>query len=112
MSTPETAPTPSPTPGPTPMGDAPRLTPRRVHPFNTFFGLVFLAAAGSWFAHDQGLLDGVDVGRLVAVALIALGGLGLVATILVGRRGRRGRVGTVPATPPAETPSSSGSDDA
>ncbi len=70
---------------------------RRVHPFNTFFGLLFLAAAGSWLADDQGYLQGVELGRLVAVVLIVLGGLGLLATIVVGRRARRSR-------PPVQEP--------
>ncbi len=68
-----------------------RTPRRRVHPFNTFFGLLFLAAAGSWLADDQGYLQGVELGRRVAVVLIVLGGLGLLATIVVGRRARRGR---------------------
>lgn len=103
MSTPDPSPAPGPTPepsadlttGPTTdpstVATTAAVTPRRLHPFNTFFGLLFLAVAGSWLARDQGLLDGVDVGRLVAVGLIVLGALGLLATVLVGRRGRRGR---------------------
>lgn len=62
---------------------------RRVHPFNTVFGLLFLAVAGAWLAHEQGSLDGEQLGRAVAVGLIVLGLLGLVATVVISRRGRR-----------------------
>jgi hypothetical protein len=89
MSTPE--PDRDPTSATTTSATATSVPPRRVHPFNTFFGLLFLAAAGSWLADDQGYLQGVELGRLVAVVLIVLGGLGLLATIVVGRRARRGR---------------------
>lgn len=82
---------------------APTTAPRRVHPFNTFFGLLFLVAAGAWLAREQGSLDGAELGRAVAVGLIVLGALGLVATVVVGRRGRRGvpaPVGTDPDPDP------------
>jgi hypothetical protein len=81
-------------------------TARRIHPLNTLFGLLFLAAAGSWAAHDQDLLDGDELGRVVAVGLIVLGALGVVATVLVSRSGRSPRtdVGTSTggSTPPDE----------
>ncbi len=62
--------------------------PRRVHPLNTVAGLGFLAVVGLWLAADQDVLEGREVGRAVAIGLIALGVLGFAATLLVGRRSR------------------------
>lgn len=89
--------TDSPAPAPTPdrstmttsTGFAPTSTRRRrVRPVNTLFGLFFLAVSGIWAARGQDVLDGDEIGRAVAVGLIALGALGLVATLVVSRRGR------------------------
>ncbi len=89
--------TSAPSPSTDPSAVAPPSSPpRRVHPFNTLFGLVFLAAAGTWFAHEQGGLGGAELGRVVAVALIVLGALGLVATVVVTRRGRARVAGPAP----------------
>ena len=77
------------------MTTSPTSTRRpRVRPFNTLFGLFFLAAAGLWAAQGQDVLDGDQIGRAVAVGLIVLGGLGLVATLVVSRRGRAPRAAT------------------
>ena len=74
----------------------------RVRPFNTLFGLFFLAVAGLWAAQGQDVLDGDDIGRAVAVGLIVLGALGLVATLFVSRRGRAPRTERPRDTPPLE----------
>ncbi|KQP27385.1 hypothetical protein [Aeromicrobium sp. Leaf272] len=74
------------------MTTSPTSTRRpRVRPFNTLFGLFFLAAAGLWAARGQDVLDGDQIGRAVAVGLIVLGVLGLAATLVVSRRGRAPR---------------------
>lgn len=75
--------------------------PRRVHPLNTVAGLGFLAVVGLWLAADQDVLEGREVGRAVAIGLIALGVLGFAATLLVGRRSR-GRQPHAPAAVPRE----------
>ncbi len=92
------APTPDPLSDRSTMTTSPTSTRRpRVRPFNTLFGLFFLAAAGLWAAQGQDVLDGDQIGRAVAVGLIVLGALGLVATLVVSRRGR----GPQAATPVA-----------
>lgn len=96
-----TAPTPDPRPDRSTMTISPTSTRRpRVRPFNTLFGLIFLAVAGLWAAQGQDVLDGDQIGRAVAVGLIVLGALGLVATLVVSRRGRGPQAAT-PAAPDA-----------
>lgn len=65
---------------------APRA-PRRVHPWNLAFGLLFLAAAGTWAALENDVVEGYEVGRILAWGLIALGVVGIAGTLLVTRRG-------------------------
>lgn len=72
-----------------PETSTPPLAPRRrARPASTVFGLLFLAVAGAWAAHEQDLLDGDELGRAMAVGLIVLGALGLLASVLLTRRGR------------------------
>ena len=66
--------------------DGPRV--RRVHPWNLAFGLAFLAVAGTWAALEHDVVDGREMGRLLAWGLIALGAVGIVGTLLATRRGR------------------------
>ncbi len=86
-------------------------TPRRIHPLNTLFGVLFLAAAGSWAAHDQDLLDGDQLGRVVAVGLIVLGALGVVATVLVSRSGRPPRTDVSASAGASASPDERGAPD-
>jgi hypothetical protein len=70
------------------------LRRRRFRPASTVFGLLFLGVAAAWAAREQELLDGDELGRAVAVALIVLGGLGLVVSVLLSRRSRPGSART------------------
>ena len=61
---------------------------RRVRPWNTAFGLAFLAVAGTWAALEHDVVEGYEIGRLLAWGLIALGVVGIAGTVLVTRRDR------------------------
>ena len=61
--------------------------PRRVHPWNLAFGLLFLAVAATWAALENDVVEGYEVGRIFAWALIGLGVVGIAGTLLVTRRG-------------------------
>ncbi len=66
------------------------------------FGLFFLAILGQWAVWEQDMLSPDDLGYIVAGALILLGLVGIVATVVSARSGHR----TAPFTPePTNDPS-------
>ena len=66
----------------------------KTHPLHVGYlviGLIFLATVGAWLLREVNVIDTEDVAWLGPVALIAAGGVGLVAALAKGVRGGRSR---------------------
>lgn len=64
----------------------------KTHPLSVthlVVGLVFLGIAGSWALRQAGVIEVADMGWLFPLALVAAGGIGLVAAMAKGVRGRK-----------------------
>ena len=72
------------------------------HPFRwdaLVFGLFFLAVLGEWAVWEQNLLDQADLAFTAAAALIVLGVVGILATVVSARSSRQ-----APFTPERDQP--------
>ena len=68
------------------------------------FGLFFLAAVGNWAVWKQDLLTPRQLGLTASGVLIALGLLGVAATVWQTRPANRRRATPAPETTPESTP--------